>query len=121
MKTYDWINATANSNIINPMNNHIIINNNGKLLITLLPNNVISKCPAIMFAVNRTAKDPGRIKFLMDSINTIKGIRIEGVPIGTKWVNILFVLLIHPNIIRDIQIDKANVRDTTKWAVAVKT
>ena len=32
----------------------------------------------------RQAKDPGRIKFLTVSIHTIKGIKIVGVPIGTK-------------------------------------
>jgi hypothetical protein len=45
---------------------------------------VINKCPAIIFAVNRTARVPGRIKFLIVSINTIKGIRIGGVPLGIK-------------------------------------
>lgn len=56
----------------------------GKLLIKLLPNRDISKCPAIMLALSRTANDPGRIIFLIDSIITIKGIRGYGVPIGTK-------------------------------------
>jgi hypothetical protein len=37
-----------------------------------------------MLAANRTAKAPGRIKFLNVSITTIKGINAAGVPKGTK-------------------------------------
>lgn len=62
----------------------------------VFPKRVISKCPAIIFAANRTAKVPGRIKFLIDSINTIKGIKTGGVPCGTKWANIWIVLFNHP-------------------------
>ena len=36
-----------------------------------------------VFAANRTANVPGRIKFLIVSMLTIKGIRIGGVPWGT--------------------------------------
>ena len=46
----------------------------------VFPKRVNNKCPAIIFAANRTAKVPGRIKFLIVSIHTIKGIRIGGVP-----------------------------------------
>lgn len=46
----------------------------------MFPINVRSKWPAIIFAVNRTAKVPGRIVFLIVSIQTINGMRIEGVP-----------------------------------------
>ena len=62
----------------------------------VFPNNVINKWPAIMLAVKRTAKVPGRIIFLIVSIHTIKGISTPGVPCGTKWQNICWVLLIHP-------------------------
>jgi hypothetical protein len=65
----------------------------------VLPNKVSKRCPAIIFAESRTAKVPGRITFLIVSIRTINGIRTDGVPCGTKWANICFVLLIHPNII----------------------
>lgn len=53
-----------------------------------------------MLAAKRTAKVPGRIIFLIVSINTIKGIRTEGVPWGTKWANICWVWLTHPLTIR---------------------
>ena len=38
--------------------------------------------------------------FLIDSIKTIKGINNKGVPWGTRWINIFFVLLIQPNNIK---------------------
>lgn len=66
------------------------------MLFLVLLNNVNNKCPAIILAVNRTAKVPGRIIFLIVSINTIKGIKILGVPWGIIWINICWVLLIHP-------------------------
>lgn len=89
--------ATADSN-----DNKIIctINKNGKnIIINLgpkLPSNVNNKWPAIIFAVNRIVKVIGRIKLLIDSIKIIKGISKFGVPWGTKWINILLVVLIHP-------------------------
>lgn len=46
----------------------------------VFPKRVISKCPAIILAVNRTARVPGRIIFLIVSMQTIKGIKIPGVP-----------------------------------------
>jgi hypothetical protein len=42
------------------------------------------RCPAIILAVKRIAKVKGRIINLIDSIITIKGIRIIGVPWGVK-------------------------------------
>jgi hypothetical protein len=48
------------------------------------PSNVISKCPATILAISRTASVPGRIIFLIVSINTINGIRGPGVLCGTK-------------------------------------
>jgi len=50
----------------------------------LLPSKVNSKWPGIIFAVRRTARVPGRIRFLMVSMITIKGINRVGVPWGTK-------------------------------------
>lgn len=49
------------------------------------PSNVNNKCPAIILAVNRIAKVKGRIIKLINSIITIKGIKINGVPWGVKW------------------------------------
>jgi len=67
-----------------------------------------------MFAESRTASDPGRIRFLIVSIITINGIRIGGVPVGIKCLNILFVFFVHPYIINDdhigIAIDNENIR-----------
>ena len=62
----------------------------------MFPKRVINKCPAIILAVSRTANVPGRITFLIVSIHTIKGIKIAGVPWGTKWANICWVWLIQP-------------------------
>lgn len=62
----------------------------------VLPSKVKIKWPAIMFADNRTARVPGRITFLIVSIHTIKGIRIGGVPIGTRCANICLLWLIQP-------------------------
>jgi len=50
----------------------------------IFPSKVMSKCPATMLAVNRTASVPGRITFLTVSIHTMNGIRTGGVPCGTK-------------------------------------
>lgn len=44
-----------------------------------------SKWPAIMLAVNRIARVKGRINKLIDSIITMNGIRINGVPCGVRW------------------------------------
>lgn len=44
-----------------------------------LPSRVISKCPATMFAISRTARVNGRITFLIVSISTINGIKADGV------------------------------------------
>lgn len=57
---------------------------------------VNNKCPAIIFAVNRTAKVPGRIILLIVSIQTIKGIKTPGVPWGTRCINICWVWFNHP-------------------------
>lgn len=87
----------------------------------VFPRRVINKCPAIIFAANRTAKVPGRITFLIVSIQTMKGINAGGVPWGTKCANIWIVLLIHPKIIKLIQRGKANVNVIDKCLVLVNT
>jgi hypothetical protein len=88
--------------------------------IILFPINLIIKCPAIILAVNRTASDPGRIKFLVVSIITINGISILGVPVGIRWANISFVLLYHPNNIKDNHNGIAIVKFNVIWLVLVK-
>ena len=52
---------------------------------------LISKCPATILAAKRTERVIGRIKFLTNSIITIKGIRTLGVPEGTRWARNLFM------------------------------
>jgi hypothetical protein len=71
-------------------------------------------------AANRIAKVPGRITFLTVSIHTMKGMRIDGVPWGTKWVNICWVWLIHPNIINLSHSGSAKVKVRDMCLVLVK-
>ena len=58
--------------------------------------------------------------FLIVSIITIKGIKIAGVPCGTKWANICFELLIHPNNINLSQRGRARLKVNVIWLVLVK-
>lgn len=58
------------------------------------------RCPAIILAERRIAKVPGRIKFLIVSITTMKGMRRPGVPWGIRWAKIFAVLFSQPNSIR---------------------
>lgn len=48
------------------------------------PSNAKRRCPAIILAISRTANVKGRIISLIDSITTINGISMPGVPSGTK-------------------------------------
>lgn len=57
---------------------------------------------------------------LIDSIITIKGIKIHGVFDGVKWENILLVNLIHPNNIILIHKVIENDRQNLIWLDAVK-
>ena len=86
----------------------------------LFPSSVNNKCPAIMFAVRRTARVPGRIRFLIVSMITINGISKVGVPCGTRCSNIWLVFLIHPNNINLIHNGKARVSESVKCLVLVK-
>lgn len=113
--------ATADSNTNNAI---CVINKNLNKIVDkegpVFPNNVKSKWPAIILAVNRTARVPGRIIFLIVSIHTINGIKIAGVPCGTKWANICCVLLIQPYSIKHNHKGKAKVKVNVKWLVLVK-
>jgi hypothetical protein len=68
----------------------MINNHNNDLVIVgpLFPSRVNNKCPAIMFAVSRTANVPGRITFLIVSIHTINGMMMGGVLWGISCSNI---------------------------------
>lgn len=91
------------------------------ILLSISPIRIKSKWPAIILALNRTDKVIGRIRFLIDSIHTINGIRMLGVPNGIKWANIWVVLLIQPNNIKLIHKGKANENVKVKWLVDGKT
>jgi len=86
VNTYAWIQATAHSKVISA-NNPIINPASTKPLKfgPWLPNKTNNKCPATMFAANRTANVPGRIIELTVSIITMTGINGAGVPRGTRW------------------------------------
>ena len=86
----------------------------------VLPRRVINKWPAIILAVSRTARVPGRITFLIVSINTIKGIKTLGVPWGIKWQNIWLVLMIQPYSIKLIHKGRLRVSVNVKWLELVK-
>ena len=86
----------------------------------VFPSNVNNKWPAIIFAESRTANVPGRIILLIVSIKTIHGIKTGGVPCGTRWANICFVLLIHPKNIKLNQRGRAKESVNVIWLVLVK-
>ena len=121
VKTYDWIQATATSNIRSKI----------KLIIKIIkiatetfgpwePNNVRSKWPATMLAANRMDSVIGRIIFLTVSIITIIGIKNDGVPRGTKWANNLLYWKTIETIIVPNQIGKARTKVIDKCLVLVK-
>lgn len=85
-----------------------------------LPRRVIRRCPATIFAINRTARVRGRMTFLIDSIRTIKGINAPGVLCGTKWANICFVEVSHPNSINANQSGNLRVTVNTMCLEEVK-
>lgn len=87
----------------------------------VLPKRVKRRCPAIILAANRTANVPGRIMFLIVSINTINGIKTGGVPWGTKWANMCWVWLIHPLIIRVTHRGRERANVITMWLDLVNT
>jgi len=80
------MNATLISKIFKTKDVIIIKNNVDGIHIEQVKelNKCISRCPAVMFATNRTDRVIGRIKFLTISIKIITGIRNVGDPTGTK-------------------------------------
>lgn len=85
-----------------------------------LPRRERSRWPAIILAESRIASVNGRINKLIDSIITIKGIRIIGVPCGVRWAKISFKKLKILNNIILIHRDKDRDRENLKWLEAVK-
>ena len=86
----------------------------------VLASKVKSRWPAIILAARRTARVPGRIIFLIVSISTINGISSPGVPWGTRWANMCWVLLIQPNNINAIHSGKESDRVIVKCLELVK-
>jgi len=73
-----------------------------------------------MLADSRIDKVIGRMMFLVSSIITMKFIRAIGVPVGTVWASILFVLFNQPKIIIANHIDRAVGSAIIICAVGVK-
>lgn len=73
-----------------------------------------------MFAAKRTERVIGRIMLLTNSIRTIKGIRTEGVPIGTRCAKNSVKLFVNLNNMKAIHRGKASERVIAKCLVAVK-
>lgn len=84
------------------------------------PSRVRSKWPAIMLAVNRIDRVIGRMINLIDSIKTIKGIKIGGVPWGVKWEKKSLIKYQILNNIIEIHTDNDNAIENLKCLEAVK-
>lgn len=80
----------------------------------------MSKWPATILAVSRTHKVIGRIIVLVSSIRTMKFIKKDGVPWGTKWIRKLLVFTKIPNIRVLAQKHKAKKRVTVNCEVLAK-
>lgn len=78
-------------------------------------NNVINKCPAIKFAVNRIESDKGRIIILIVSMIVMNGAKKIGVLIGIRCAIIFLVLLINDIIIKNNQNGKAKLNEKIIW------
>ena len=121
LKTYAWIIETAFSRIIITRIgvNIEYINNleNGDRGLAI---NVSNKWPATIFAASRTDKVIGRIRFLVSSIITINGIKIYGVPEGTKCLKKEFKSFKIIHVKYEIQENKANESLNLKCLEAVK-
>lgn len=79
----------------------------------------ISKCPAVIFAVSRTANAIGWIKRLMVSMTTSIGIKGRGVPWGKKWAKEALVLWRNPRITVPAHKGMAMPRFIESWVVGV--
>jgi hypothetical protein len=89
-------------------------------LLSPLPASLNKRWPATMLAINRMAKVMGRIKILIDSINTIKGINIKGVPPGTKWAKETPGEVTHPYATQVTQRVMDSLSGRIRWLVGVK-
>ena len=62
---------------------------------SLFQNSVNTKCPAVMFAVKRTASVAGRIRLLIVSIITMNGIRYPECNTHAPYCHLWLVRLYH--------------------------
>lgn len=69
-----------------------------------------------MLDINRILNDQGRINLLTVSINTMKEIKIKGVPRGTKWEKHLLLKLNQPKIRKASQRGNPKLTEKTKCA-----
>jgi len=96
MKTYLWIIATANSRSKRVLIKiEVGINKIGVASLVSL-RRLKRRWPAIILAVRRTESVVGRIILEIVSISTIKNLKAIGVPKGTRWENMWFMLFNHP-------------------------
>lgn len=84
------------------------------------PIRCMSKCPAVILAVSRTARAMGWINRLIVSIIMSIGIRGIGVPCGRKWANVLFILWRNPRKTVPAHSGIAIPRFIDSWVVGVK-
>lgn len=112
--------ATADSNTNNKYWANPIIGNKIHLLVAnCVPKRFSNKCPAIIFAANRTDNVIGRITFLTSSIKTMKGINTGGVPEGTKWAKKCVRLFTSLYKMKDSHKGRAKAKVIARWLVAV--
>lgn len=83
------------------------------------PIKCISRCPAVILAVKRTAKAIGWINKLIVSIITSIGISGIGVPCGRKWASESFILCRNPKITAPAHSGIAIPRFIDNWVVGV--
>ena len=119
--TYPWIKATAVSNVASKIKLLTTAIKIKKFCVGITPlRSVKSRCPATILAANRTARVNGRIRLLVSSIKTIRGISPPGVPKGTKCLSILWGVFNQPALIWPSHKGRAIPTVKIKWLVAVK-
>jgi len=74
-----------------------------------------------MLAARRTDRVKGRMKLLISSIITMKGIKAPGVPNGTRWASILLGDDTQAHVMWPTQIGRAKENAAVRWAVEVNT
>ncbi len=120
VKTYAWMSDTAISNPISIVWPSITAGIREFMCTNCELIKDIIRWPAVIFAINRTAKVNGRIILLVNSIKTINIIKLNGVSVGTRWESIFLVFLIHPKRIKLTHKGRAIDNVINIWLVEVK-